>query len=208
MSDSLQLPDETYEFIKGEAVDCVVRFEAQYPLDGLLLASRMGIDVVKYSDLTNAERMESISRSESGYCKEVPGGAIIYLNDTTNPAHQKTTVLHEIGHIKLDHMPCAEFDRDVRAERHDLEQERESEANFFAKYINAPPPLIAFLPMADASSIRKAFGLSFEASLIAESYFLKWKEHFNGRYKDYEERLLRHCGEQFSCYLKQSSLLR
>lgn len=208
MSDSLQLPDETYEFIKGEAVDCVVRFGAQYPLDGFLLASRMGIEVVKYSELPNAERMESISCSESGYCKEVPGGAIIYLNDTTNPAHQKTTVLHEIGHIKLDHMPCAEFNRDARAERHDLEQVRESEANFFAKYINAPPPLIALLPTIDVLSVRNAFGLSVEAARIAVSYFSKWKEHFKGRYKDYEERLLEHAQEQFLCYLKQAGFLR
>ncbi len=86
------------------------------------------------------------------------------------------TLLHEIGHCILDHKGGSE--------------EEEAEANFFAKYAAAPPPLVHYLCDKSAESIENAFCISYTAAVYASNYYQKWRAHGNSKYTDYEIRLL------------------
>ena len=68
--------------------------------------------------------------------------------------------------------------------------QKESEANFFAKYSIAPPPLINIMDCTSPSDIASAFYVSGEASVYIFSYFQKWKYYGETEYEPFEMELL------------------
>ena len=91
---------------------------------------------------------------------------------------QNWTILHEIGHVVLDHN--GHGDRE------------EAEADFFAKYAIAPPVLIHKIKADSVQDIYDAFDISLEAAEYAFDYYRKWRRwHLAaGKYTDYENALL------------------
>ena len=87
------------------------------------------------------------------------------------------TILHEIAHCVLDHNGESE--------------EEEAEANFFAKYAAAPPPLVHLIRPQSAKHIEEVFCLSYTAAVNAFNYYHKWLEYSGNCYKNYEIRMLR-----------------
>jgi Zn-dependent peptidase ImmA (M78 family) len=172
----------TYEFIKNEAVDCIIRYNMQYPLNPFELAQKMGIKSVPYSILAQSQYSEALKCSPDGFSCENSTTTLIFYNSTANPRRMLQTIAHEIGHIKLDH--SAGF---LRSEI------EEHEAKFFAKYIMAPPPLIHQLKVINASTIKENFNLSAEAAGYALTYYNHWFKQFQGNFKDYELKLLNYC---------------
>jgi hypothetical protein len=100
-----------------------------------------------------------------------------------SPERIENSVIHEVSHSVLDH--------GIDESRKDIE---ETEAKFFTKYLKAPPPLIHQLPIISIDSIKIAFKLSIEAAEYAFNYYQKWLKKFDGNYKEYEIKLLKHCG--------------
>ena len=86
------------------------------------------------------------------------------------------TIMHEIGHYALGHTEEG--------------KEEEMEANFFAKYALAPPPLVNNLSVITVSSIREAFNLSWQAATYAYRYYKNWLYYGKNRHADYEVKLL------------------
>jgi Zn-dependent peptidase ImmA (M78 family) len=101
---------------------------------------------------------------------------IIFYDDSVNYLRVNNTIMHEIGHIVLDH-----------TEDSDL---AEKEVNFFAKYALAPPVLIQKLGLDDAADISDIFKISYEAACYALNYYRKWLYYGGQCYKDYELHLL------------------
>ena len=66
------------------------------------------------------------------------------------------TIMHEIGHIVLDHSEDSEL--------------AEKEVRFFAKYALVPPVLVHKLKLNDPYDIAGVFDVSFEAACYALSY--------------------------------------
>jgi len=183
----------TYEFIKGEAVDCIVRHDMQYPLNARLLASRMGLSVCSYGSLVQEQYDAARELSDDGfYLEDVGTKPRIYVDETKRPVRQTWTLLHEIGHVKLDHVSSLGLSR----------EDKEKEANFFAKYIAAPPPLFLLLPSITQENVRRAFRISRQFSEYAIAYFGKWRDQFHGIYKNYEISLLSHCQASFVRFLR------
>lgn len=70
-------------------------------------------------------------------------------------------------------------------------EEEEAEANFFAKYALAPPPLIDnFIENVTPDAIRTTFDLSNQAAKYAYWYYRSWLYNGIGHYTDYEEKML------------------
>lgn len=70
------------------------------------------------------------------------------------------------------------------------------EANFFAKYLIAPPILVNLIQPNDYMDIAKIFCVSKECAMYSFMYYQKWKNHhFNvgGKFADYEIRILNNC---------------
>ena len=100
-----KLSDEKYEFIKGEVVHIFEMYEIRcIPASGFEIAIKMGITLIPYSGLSRRKLKAARAISEDGFFCENGGKEIIYYNDMDYKYdRQNFTILHEIGHIVLDH---------------------------------------------------------------------------------------------------------
>ena len=99
------------------------------------------------------------------------------------------TILHEIAHCILGHND--NMDNELC----------ESEANFFAKYAIAPPPLIHQIKPTCAYDIENFFDISHEAASYAFRYYNVWLKNYYRKcacYNNYEKALLK-LFENFFC---------
>ena len=70
-------------------------------------------------------------------------------------------------------------------------EEEEAEAEFFAKYALAPPPLIHnMVENINPFSIMKKFDISYAAALYAYKYYKSWLQYGQTEYTGYERKML------------------
>lgn len=184
MSDSVwRLTDSEYEFIKGEVVHLFTRFDVRcIPVSGFEIALKMGVQLISYCSLSLEKRHAALIVSEDGFCLETGGVEFIYYNDAGRSyERQNWTILHEVGHIVLDHTGHG--------------AQEEAEADFFAKYAIAPPILVHKIHPSSWMDIYQYFDISLEASQYAFNYYQKWLHwHFAGNsFTKYEIALVRLC---------------
>ena len=86
------------------------------------------------------------------------------------------TILHEIGHIVLDHTEESEL--------------AEAEVNFFAKYALVPPVLVYKLNIKSPNKISEIFDVSIQAGYYAYNYYRKWLNYGGSILKEYELSLI------------------
>lgn len=171
-----KLSDEKYEEIKPKVVELFRNYKIScIPVSGFEIATKMGIKIVLYSSLDEEKIKAARKFSSDGFSLFVDGIWTIYLNDIdTGYKRQKNTLLHEIGHIVLDHTEDSEL--------------ADKEANFFAKYALVPPILVYKLKLKTADEIERIFEVSHEAAGYAWDYYIKWYM-YSGFIKSYEIEL-------------------
>lgn len=190
VTEGYKLPSFMYEEIKEKVSKLVKKYNIQsIPVNVFLLAKKLGIRLVKFSDLTKYEikRLADFGVSEdmAGFYalveKQGKTEAYIYYNDKLELGRIRFTILHEIGHIILGHL-----------EQSDL---AEAEANFFAKYLIAPPMLVDKIKPTDYMEIQEVFLLTKSCAWNSFDYYQSWKKHHSraGYYEDYETRILNFC---------------
>lgn len=192
----LRLADCRYEGIKKEVYSLFV--DADYhmlPVDGAEIAKSMNYRLIAYSELGVKKYAASLELSPDAYCTigtrdDGLNEYEIYYNDTAMPERINFSLLHEIGHIYLGHL-----DEDKKEPVF-----AEAEANFFAKYAIAPPPLINELRCQNAEALRSYFILSRECASYAYEYYTKWL-NCRPEYTDLERELIK----QFDPSLSQMS---
>lgn len=173
-----KLSRKRYEEIKEIVVEMYEKSHVScVPISAFEIATRMGIKIVPYSVFGEDLLELMLSESEDGFTVINYGQYAIFYNDyKTTYKRINNTLMHEIGHIMLGHLEESEL--------------AEAEANFFAKYALAPPPLIHKLKLKSPAEIEKMFEISHEAACYAYEYYQKWL-YFGGRqYTDYEKRTL------------------
>jgi len=174
------LSDKTYDYIMETAVHTIIENKIQcIPLSGFELATRMNIKLIPYSKLSENKLNAAIIVSEDGFLLEYYGQYYIYYDDFYSiDRRQNWTILHEIGHIVLDHIG------------HNINEE--NEANFFAKYIIAPPILIREIKAKCPEDVYNNFFISKQASEYSYEYFIHWQKihEKNRSIKIYEKYLL------------------
>ena len=160
------------------------------PIDPFVIAAKLHYILVPYSALS-AEFLryallissDAFSRVEQvmidGICMY---RYVIYYNDRQYEARVRWTLLHEIGHCYLGHHDHPDDN---------LKMIEEAEANLFAKYAIAPPPLINVMHIQSIDAIAQKFATSNQAASYALEYFRKWLLWGPVDYTDYEIRLLR-----------------
>ncbi len=173
-----KLTDEEYEFIKGEVAHVLLRYQIRcVPVNGFEIAREMGILLIPYSSLSQKALAKAEEASEDGFVvEENDGREYIYYNDIgKSKERQNWTVLHEIGHIVLDHSG-------INPER------EEDEANFFAKFAIAPPVYVYRVGVESSEELHRVFDVSNEEAIYAYEYYLTWKEGYYlvKRLKSYE----------------------
>lgn len=174
----IRLSDERYEEIK----QIVVRMYEEYdircvPINGFEIASKMDIKVIPYSAYPEATQRLLLKKSDDGFCLQLDTGEwYIYYNDKKWYGRINNTIMHEIGHVVLDHTEDSEL--------------AEKEVKFFAKFALAPPVLIHKLKLELPEEITGIFEISYEAACNALSYYHKWLRYGDSEYTDYEEKIL------------------
>lgn len=160
----MRLKDETYEYIKQVVIDNFIYYKIRgIPINPFEIAIVLGITIVPYSALSERAKELSIKTSADGY--SVPGtdgSYTIYYNDKCRSYGRiRNTIMHEIAHFLLGHTQDGPLE--------------EAEANFFAKYALAPPPLIHNMRgEINPHTITEVFQISLSAALNAFEYYQKW----------------------------------
>lgn len=173
----IALSNERYEAIKNIVVNTFENFDIHCtPISGFELASQMGVTVVPYSAYSQKAVQElMMKQSEDGFSVMRNNKWYMYYNDKKPYGRINNTIMHENGHIVLDHTEDSEV--------------AEKEANFFAKFALAPPVLIYKFNLTNRYEVAERFEISDEAADYAWDYYKKWL-HYGGRYyKNYEIKL-------------------
>lgn len=175
----IRLSNERYEEIKMQVVDMFTENDIScVPISGFEIAQKMGVKIIPYSAFNIEKRKLLLKKSEDGFSVEKTENEwYIFYNDEKDYGRINHTMLHEIGHIVLDH-----------TEESDL---AETEVKFFAKYALAPPVLVHKFDISNPMQLANFFEISYEAACYAYSYYKKWLQYGSFEYTEYEERTLR-----------------
>lgn len=173
----IKLSDERCEEIKK----CVVNLFEEYkinsvPISGFEIANKMGIKVIPYSSKNEKTKEWCFKESEDGFSVFKNNQWYIFYNDEKGFGRINNTMLHEIGHVVLNHTEDSEL--------------AEKEVKFFAKYALVPPVIVHKLKLTTSEEIVNTFNVSYEAAYYALDYYYKWLLHSGSFYKDYEKKLL------------------
>ncbi len=154
----MALTKEQYEYIDESILDT---FEATgtktFPIDVFELCKKLKIRVIKYSKHQNVPTNFS-DDAYSFYNKEKQEYIIVY-NDSIKTARVAFTIMHEIGHIQLDHH-----------RRKLTESEQEREADIFAQKALAPVGIILRLGLQTDTQISSVFKISLQCAGVIVSY--------------------------------------
>lgn len=181
----MRLTSDRYEVIKKIVVKMFVENDIrQIPIDCFEICQKMCIKLRKYTQLKSDALLKAEEISEDGLCMLIEEGPepfvslqwYIFYDDTKSRERIRFTIMHEIGHIVLEHTEHSQLS--------------ESEANFFAKYSLAPPPLVHRIKPEDYMDISNAFNLSQECAYYAMSFYSKWLQYGSSKYLNYEVELL------------------
>lgn len=174
----IRLSDERYEEIKKIITDLFVECKIScVPISGFEIALKLGIKITPYSSIPEKKRYLFLKKSDDGFSVEKTEGEwYIFYNDEKGYGRVNNTIMHEIGHIALDHSEESQL--------------AEKEVNFFAKYALAPPVLIHKLELDNPEEIAYKFEITHEAATYALSYYNKWLIYGGRDYTNYELRIL------------------
>ena len=147
------------------------------PISAFEIATKMGVSVVPYSAYNEKTQKLMVKKSEDGFVVEKADGSFfVFYNDEKGYGRINNTIMHEIGHIILEHTEDSAL--------------ADKEVKFFAKYALAPPVLIHKLALKDAYSIANVFDISYEAAGYALSNYRKWLQYGGKNYTSYERKIL------------------
>ena len=122
--------------------------------------------------------MSAFKKSKDGFTVEKNIGEwYIFYNGERDYGRINNTIMHEIGHIVLDHSEDSEL--------------AEKEVKFFAKFALVPPVLVHKLKLDNPEDIANIFAVSFEAACNAYSCYKKWLQYGSSEYTKYELTLLK-----------------
>jgi len=183
----MRLAYSRYEEIKRTITDIFVDYDINtLPIDVFLLAKRMNITVLKYSEFIADERIKIISSSNDGmslYSYSQKCYFILY-NDDMDENRIRFTIAHEIGHISLGH--------------EESNDETESEADYFARHLLVPMGMILYNEITDYVSITIMFEVSKAVAGNVINHVAKRIDSGHAKLEDYEIELLK----QFRQFVK------
>ena len=166
------LPKSRYEEIEDAVIDMLEDCKVtHYPIDPFELARKLHYRLRPYSSLSKSKQEWALEVSKDGFSQleedEITGMTyyVIYFNDgEKNIGRLRWTILHEIGHCYLGHHCLRNLNKKVI----------EEEANHFAKYALAPPPLVKALDIHSVSELKRAFITSGEAAEHSIEFYHGW----------------------------------
>lgn len=130
----------------------------KYPLDILEICKKMNINIIEYDDSSKCCYI-----SKDGFSKFKNDKYYIFLNKNNSNNRKKFTISHELGHIILNHFK----DNEPLIAHCNIDEQKEWEANMFARLLLAPPHITYKL---DKKEISKKLKISKQMSDIVFEY--------------------------------------
>jgi len=162
----MRLTSTRYDEIDKEVVRMFSRVQiTSFPIDCFDLCKQLGYKFFSYSEVKGTAKEEFLDASKDGFhcVVELSPNSFeywIFYNDEMIFERIRFTIMHEIGHIILGHTEHSEL--------------AESEANHFAAYALAPPPLVHRAGVEDYCELAAIFGISIENSFYAMRRYNSW----------------------------------
>lgn len=179
---SMYLEPSRYDQIELQVIGLFSKVKVdRFPINCFDLCKQLGIRVIPYSELkeTTVSAFGKEIKDGLRIKREISSGVFewtIYYNDLMPERRIRFTIMHELGHIWLDHTEHSEL--------------AEAEANFFAKYSLAPPPLIHQLQIEDYIELAEKFELSEDCAYFAMQFYAKWLRFGPRDYQTHELKLI------------------
>ncbi|MFD1440595.1 ImmA/IrrE family metallo-endopeptidase [Lacticaseibacillus hegangensis] len=177
----VRLPNSRYEELKEIGADIIEDADiSEYPFDVFAVADKLDIKVIAYQSLPEKAAKRCFDASEDGFSGlfTIDGRSEwrIYYNAAMSEERIRFTIMHEIGHISADHMDGNEVE--------------ESEANFLASFVLAPPCIIHKTTVEDYIDLANEFDVSLDMAYYHIDSYNKWLRFSGPNYTEYEKRIL------------------
>jgi len=168
-----------YDYVNKKASEFLAQYEINsFPIDPMLIIKQEQWGVQKYSDLMIAfncsvDQVCKCLRSLDGYTMYDENNYTIAYNDVGKTVGRiRFTLMHEIGHIYLNHLvdfekTCIQRGGLTKAE----DQVLENEANAFARNVLVPTSMIQQLNNKNPSKIAEIFGITYKAARVRLELF-------------------------------------
>lgn len=150
----------------------------KHPINPFDIAAQLGYTTRAYSKLDD-ETILFLSEKEMdgfSYYNDKENRYYICYDDKEILARQYFTVMHEIGHIRMNHKEGS-----VLADKI---------ADYFAAYSLVPSPIVGLYWCEDFIDVMYEFDVSEACANRCFNRFTNW-QHYGGKLKAYEKRLLK-----------------
>lgn len=179
----VRLEHSRYEEIKEVVADTIEDAKiTSFPFDVFEVARRLDVKLVSYQSLSDKRKNACLSKSEDAFSILIEFENRmewrIYYNQEIGYHRVRFTIMHELGHIMLDH--------------DDGNEVEESEANFFSKHILAPPCIMHKVGIEDYVDIVSNFEVSEEMATYQIEYYDNWLNYGGRDFTECELRILKH----------------
>ncbi|MBQ6230807.1 MAG: ImmA/IrrE family metallo-endopeptidase [Eubacterium sp.] len=183
----VEIPQKLYDRIEKDVVQLHIELGLSVPVDAYEVARKLGFCVIRFSELDlsdadlralrNAGRMGVKKREGLSIYDSKENTYVIYINDIDSSCeeHDAFTIMHEIGHIRMNHKVDSVL--------------AEMVANYYAGYALVPSPLLGMYNCQSANDIIKYFNVSWKCASICLQRYFYW-DMYSRKMKKYEEQLI------------------
>lgn len=145
-------------YIKNTTLDVFKECDIQsFPVNCLDILEHYQLGIFSYSSLDDDFRDYCLKYSEDAYCYKDK----IFYNTNMPNGRIKFSLMHELGHILLNH--CDEHTHEM-----------EKEANYFASHLLAPRMAIHYASCKNEINVSNKFSITHEAALHAFDDYRRW----------------------------------
>lgn len=136
----------------------------KFPVNVFALCNHLKIKIIDYNNISDLTYI-----SKDGFTKYKNNKYYIFLNKDIPEKRQRFTIAHELGHIFLGHFKCGNFPFLIA--NSGIDEQKEREANLFARLLLAPPKLTVYLK---DDEVAKTLNISDDMAKIVNK--LKYKD--------------------------------
>ncbi len=175
----VKLPPKLYNEIEQKVVSLYRDLNVtEVPINPFVISEQLGYIVKPFSsfDLSTQNFFSTKELDAINYFNPQLGTFIICYNDLMCYERIRFTLMHEIGHISMEHKQESELARKI--------------ADFYAAYSLAPSPIIALKNCTNYLDVAETFGVSPKCAEFCFQRFINWCR-VSQKLKPYEKDLIR-----------------
>ena len=175
---TIKLPSKEYSRIEATVVAMYEKLGIDsVPIDPFNIANRLGFVLRPYSQLPIEKQLQlrKLECEAINFYDPESGAFIICYDDSFIYTRVRFTIMHEIGHILLEHKQESQLARKM--------------ADYFAAYALAPSPLIHRFGCDDFVDVHNRFDVSVSCASACFQRYRNWLD-YGGGWKPYEKTLL------------------